>query len=69
MSESPEDQIVQTGGVPCAFCDSTDTELIALFGQFLLSSQFYCNNCHSVFEAVRWKAPSSGEADQENKGD
>lgn len=69
MSENPENRNVQIRGVPCAFCDSTDTELIALFGQFLLGSQFYCNNCHSVFEAVRWKAPSSGEANQENKGD
>jgi hypothetical protein len=69
MPESSEDQIVQTRGVHCAFCDSTDTELIALFGQFLLGSQFYCNNCHSVFEAVRWKESSSGAANQENKGD
>ncbi len=42
------------GGVACAFCGSTDTEMIALFGQQLMSSQYYCNNCHTVFEAVRW---------------
>ncbi len=40
--------------VACAFCDSTDTELISLFGQALLASQYYCRSCHSVFEAVRW---------------
>jgi len=42
--------------VTCAFCDSTDTELISLFGQALLASQYYCRSCHSVFEAVRWTA-------------
>ena len=40
--------------VACAYCDSTDTELMSLFGQHLLGSQYYCRNCHSVFEAVRW---------------
>jgi hypothetical protein len=69
VAESSEDQIMQTRGVPCAFCDSTDTELIALFGQFLLGSQFYCHNCHSVFEAVRWKETSSSAANRQNEGD
>jgi hypothetical protein len=56
--------------VPCAFCDSTDTELISLFGQFLLGSQYYCNNCHTVFETVRWVEPgeSSNKEEGENKG-
>ncbi len=40
--------------VACAYCDSTDTEMIALFGQSLMVSQFYCRRCRSVFEAVRW---------------
>ncbi len=34
----------------CAFCGSEQTEFVALFGQFLLVSQYYCHNCHSVFE-------------------
>ncbi len=51
--------------VACAYCDSTDTELMSLFGQSLLGSQYYCHNCHSVFEAVRWTEtpPSSSESD------
>ena len=48
--------------VACAFCNSTDTELISLFGQFLLASQYYCRNCHSVFEAVRWTEETLGES-------
>ena len=34
----------------CAFCSSEETEFMALFGQFLLVSQYYCRNCHSAFE-------------------
>jgi hypothetical protein len=54
-------EIIEHEAVACAFCDSTDTELLALFGQNLLSSQYYCRNCHSVFEAVRWTADAPDE--------
>lgn len=40
---------------PCAFCGSEKTEFMALFGQFLLVSQYYCSNCHSVFEWCKWQ--------------
>ena len=49
--------------VACAYCDSSDIELMSLFGQSLLSSQYYCRNCHSVFEAVRWIEEASGLPD------
>jgi hypothetical protein len=35
---------------PCAFCGSQETEFMALFGQFLLVSQYYCRHCHSAFD-------------------
>ncbi|MCK6624482.1 MAG: hypothetical protein L6R45_04830 [Anaerolineae bacterium] len=41
---------------PCAFCGSKQTEFVALFGQFLLVSQYYCRNCHSAFEWCKWQA-------------
>jgi len=40
-------------GPACPFCGSTDNEMVALFGSQLLTSQFYCHGCHTVFEAVR----------------
>jgi hypothetical protein len=40
---------------PCAFCGSEKTEFMALFGQFLLVSQYYCHNCHSAFEWCKWQ--------------
>jgi hypothetical protein len=43
--------------IACPFCASTETELFALFGQFLLASQYYCRSCKTVFDVVRWRAP------------
>ena len=39
--------------IPCPYCDSTHTELYALFGQQLLTVQYYCNTCHTPFERVK----------------
>ena len=39
--------------VACPFCGSTDTELFSLFGQQLLTVQYYCNACHTPFEYVK----------------
>ena len=40
--------------IKCAFCESTDVELFSLYGQTLLGSQYYCNNCRSIFEVIRF---------------
>jgi len=40
--------------IKCVFCDSTDVELFSLYGQTLLGSQYYCHNCRSIFEAIRF---------------
>ncbi len=37
----------------CPYCRSTDTELFSLFGQQLLTVQYYCNTCHTPFERVK----------------
>jgi hypothetical protein len=39
--------------VACPFCGSTDTELFSLFGQQLLTVQYYCNACHTPFECIK----------------
>ncbi len=44
-----------TEWIACPFCDSPDTELFSLFSQFLLASQYYCRNCRTVFDVVRWE--------------
>jgi ring-1,2-phenylacetyl-CoA epoxidase subunit PaaD len=37
----------------CPFCGSTETELFSLFGQQLLTAQYYCNRCHTPFEYIK----------------
>jgi transposase-like protein len=39
--------------VVCPFCGSTDTELIALFGSQLSTSQYQCHICHTYFESMK----------------
>ena len=39
--------------VACPFCRSTDTEFFSLFGQQLLTVQWYCNACHTPFACVK----------------
>lgn len=59
------DQSAQQKTPACPFCNATDTEMIALFGSQLLTSQFYCHGCHTVFEAVRHApSPVEGGADE-----
>jgi len=51
----------RAGEIACPFCNATDNELFSLFGQTLLGSQYYCRNCHTVFEAVRWDEPGTSK--------
>ncbi len=51
--------------ITCPFCKSTETEMIALFGQQMMTSQYYCRGCHSVFEAVKWNEPDKTDGDTE----
>lgn len=39
--------------IECPFCRSTDTVLMSLFGQQLLTVQYYCNHCRTPFERVK----------------
>jgi len=43
----------QSRGIRCPFCGSEDTELFSLFGQQLLTAQYYCNACRTPFERVK----------------
>jgi DNA-directed RNA polymerase subunit RPC12/RpoP len=47
------DTVGPTPEIRCPYCGSTDTELFSLFGQQLLTVQYYCNSCHTPFERVK----------------
>lgn len=42
-----------SGSVRCPFCGSDRTEPMSLFGQQVLTMQYYCNGCHTPFEKVK----------------
>ena len=46
----------------CPFCGSNDSELESTFGSEVSKSQYYCNNCHTVFERIKYDGamPSTG---------
>lgn len=51
--QNSHDQL-RTKPVACVFCNSTDTEEFSLYGQTLMGSQYYCNQCRSIFEVIRY---------------
>ena len=38
----------------CPFCGSDDSELESTFGSEVSKSQYYCNNCHTIFERIKY---------------
>ena len=43
----------QQHAIRCPFCNSDDTEILSLFGQLLLTVQYYCRACRTPFERVK----------------
>jgi hypothetical protein len=43
----------QQSAITCPFCHGADVELFSLFGSQLLTSEYYCRNCRTVFENVK----------------
>lgn len=41
--------------VVCPFCSETETELFSAFGSALSVSQYWCRNCRTVFEWMKWR--------------
>jgi hypothetical protein len=58
---SPRPPVPPSPRPACPFCESSDTELVSLFGSQLLVSQYRCRACQSYFEAVRDDYGSSRE--------
>lgn len=40
--------------VPCPFCDRQHTELHSPFGAQLSVATYWCNDCHTAFDFVKW---------------
>ncbi len=53
------------GGLPvspeCPFCDGDATELANPFGSQLSVASYWCRECRSPFEIMKWRGSSQGE--------
>lgn len=62
MSRSRRPEPKPSGREPpapaCPHCGSTDVELESAFGSSLMSRQYYCRGCRTVFEWVKWEEGS-----------
>lgn len=47
---------------PCPFCEGTRTELQSAFGSQLSVATYWCRDCRSPFEFMKWGAASGGTA-------
>lgn len=59
MSSKSTGQSKEKQSVQCPFCLGCETELYSLFGQWLSTSQYYCKNCRTVFEWIKWEPPDA----------
>lgn len=41
--------------VPCPFCDGSETEQFSAFGSAVSVGQYYCRDCRTVFEWMKWR--------------
>ena len=39
---------------PCPFCEGRQTELMAVFGAHASVSTYWCRDCRSPFELLKW---------------
>ncbi|WP_453991202.1 PaaD-like zinc ribbon domain-containing protein [Bacillus nitroreducens] len=47
--------------VQCSFCSSENVKRISSFGTAQLVRQYYCNDCKSVFEYIRWQKENAAK--------
>lgn len=42
---------------PCPFCEGRETELFNAFGAHASVSSYWCRDCRSPFELLKWAPP------------
>lgn len=42
---------------PCPFCDGRETELLNAFGPHASVASYWCRDCRSPFELLKWGSP------------
>ena len=63
MKEAAEETLT-SGGLPasprCPFCGGVETELSNPFGSQLSVSSYWCRDCRSPFEIMKWRGARDG---------
>lgn len=56
--------------VRCPFCGTADVELESAFGSEVSKSQYYCHECKTVFERIKYdgERPDAGRAGDDGRG-
>lgn len=54
-SDPPGPSSTPVPPIACPHCGSVDVEVEAAFGGSLMTSQYWCRGCRTVFEWVRWE--------------
>ena len=58
----PDGSEIRVGSLPdappCPFCDQTRTELMNPFGSHASVATYWCRDCRSPFEILKWKGRS-----------
>jgi hypothetical protein len=52
-------QKANSSGVACPFCGSKETQQETDFGTTLAYAQFYCRQCRTPFEWIKWTDKNS----------
>ncbi|MCE2422974.1 MAG: hypothetical protein J4G03_06660 [Gemmatimonadetes bacterium] len=53
--DDPVESPTLPASLPCPFCGGEDASQFSPFGGQVSTSQYYCNECRSVFESIRWR--------------
>lgn len=53
--DAPLESDAMPHSVECPFCDGTNTEQFSAFGSAVSVGQYYCRECRTVFEWMKWR--------------
>ncbi|MDT8368690.1 MAG: hypothetical protein RQ745_05755 [Longimicrobiales bacterium] len=58
--DAPESPL--TDEAPCPFCDGGETERVNAFGAHASVSSWWCRDCRSPFEVLKWRSAPPGHS-------
>jgi len=50
----------------CPFCSGEETEIFSAFGSQLSVSTYWCRDCRSPFELMKWTSTGAGKVEADS---